>query len=146
MAVQRPSRRLHSIRLFYPLNGTEHGSQPFLTTHDRELVCVLEVRIEPGDLNPRPHSADRHSTNSTTGWGDIISKLKITGALPNSMPTKIVLFNHFFAQHISCLSNESPECEIFPKVLKSALVTPIFQNGDPISLLIILDQFQFSTG
>ena len=39
---------------FYPLTGTEHGSQPSLTTLDRELVSVLEVRIEPGDLNPRP--------------------------------------------------------------------------------------------
>ena len=36
------------------LTGTEHGSQPSLTTDDRELVSVLEVRIEPGDLNPRP--------------------------------------------------------------------------------------------
>ena len=36
------------------LTGTEHGSQPSLTTRDRELVSVLEVRIEPGDLNPRP--------------------------------------------------------------------------------------------
>ena len=40
--------------LFYPLTGTEHGSQPSLTTRDRELVSVQEVRIEPGDLNPRP--------------------------------------------------------------------------------------------
>ena len=38
---------------FYPLTGTEHGSQPSLTTRDRELVSVVEVRIEPGDLNPR---------------------------------------------------------------------------------------------
>ena len=38
---------------FYPVTGTEHGSQPSLTTCDRELVSVLEVRIEPGDLNPR---------------------------------------------------------------------------------------------
>ena len=39
---------------FYPLTGTELGSQPSLTTRDRELVSVLEVRIEPGDLNQRP--------------------------------------------------------------------------------------------
>ena len=39
---------------FYPLNGTEHGSKPSLTNRDRELVSVIEVRIEPGDLNPRP--------------------------------------------------------------------------------------------
>ena len=45
---------LHRMRLFPPLNGTEHGSQPSLTTRDRELVSVLEVRIEPGDLNQRP--------------------------------------------------------------------------------------------
>ena len=38
----------------YTLNGTEHGFQPSLTTRDRELVSVLEVIIEPGDLNPRP--------------------------------------------------------------------------------------------
>ena len=51
MAVQRLGR----MRLFFPpLNGTEHGSQPSLTTRDRELVSVLEVRIEPGYLNPRP--------------------------------------------------------------------------------------------
>ena len=37
-----------------PLNDTEQVSQPSLTTRDRELVSVLEVRIEPGDLNPRP--------------------------------------------------------------------------------------------
>ena len=42
------------MRLFYPLNGAEHGSQPFLTTLDRELVSVLEVKIDPGDLNPKP--------------------------------------------------------------------------------------------
>ena len=54
MAVQWPSRRLHRPRLiFCPLTGTEYGSQPSLTTRDRELVSVLEVRIEPGDLNPR---------------------------------------------------------------------------------------------
>ena len=39
---------------FYPLNGAEHGSQPSLTTSDRELIYVLEVIIEPGNLNPRP--------------------------------------------------------------------------------------------
>ena len=39
---------------FYPLTGTDHGSQPSLITRDKELVSVLEVRIEPGDLNPRP--------------------------------------------------------------------------------------------
>ena len=55
-SVQRPSRRLHRRRLFfsYPLAGTELGSQPSLTARDRELVSVLEIRIEPGDLNPRP--------------------------------------------------------------------------------------------
>ena len=55
VAGQRPSRRLHRWRLFfYPLTGTERGSQPSLTARDRELASVLEVRIEPGDLNPRP--------------------------------------------------------------------------------------------
>ena len=33
---------------FHPLNGTEHGSHPSLTTRDRDLVSVLEVRIEAG--------------------------------------------------------------------------------------------------
>ena len=44
-----------TVEDFYcPLNGTEHGSQPSLTTRDRELEnWILEVRIEPGDLNPR---------------------------------------------------------------------------------------------
>ena len=55
LAVQRPSRRLHRRRLFfYPLAGTELGSQPSLTARDRELVSVLEIRIGSGDLNPRP--------------------------------------------------------------------------------------------
>ena len=54
VAVQRPSRWLHRRRLFfYQPTGTVNGSQPCLTTRDRELVSVLEVRIEPGDLNPR---------------------------------------------------------------------------------------------
>ena len=39
---------------FHHFNRTEHGSHPSLTTRDRELVSVLEVRIEQGDLNPRP--------------------------------------------------------------------------------------------
>ena len=39
---------------FHQLNGTQHGSSPSLTTRNRELVSVQEVRIEPGDLNPRP--------------------------------------------------------------------------------------------
>ena len=39
---------------FHPLNGSEHGPHPSLTTRDRGLVSVLEVRIEPGDLNLKP--------------------------------------------------------------------------------------------
>ena len=39
---------------FHPLNDTENGPTPSLTTRDRELVSVLEVTLEPGDLNPRP--------------------------------------------------------------------------------------------
>ena len=55
MAVERPSRRLQSRGLFFlPTTGIELGSKPSVTTRDRELVSVLEVRIEPGDLNPRP--------------------------------------------------------------------------------------------
>ena len=30
------------------------GLHPPLTTRDRELVSILEVRIQPGDLNLRP--------------------------------------------------------------------------------------------
>ena len=52
---------------FYPLNGAEHGSQPSLTPRDRELVSVLEVRIDPGDLNLRP-LADTAVRHSTKGW------------------------------------------------------------------------------
>ena len=37
---------------FHPLNITQHGYHPSLTTRGRERVYVLEVRIEPGDLNP----------------------------------------------------------------------------------------------
>ena len=43
-----------AVDFFYALNGTEHGSQPSLTSRVRELFYVLEVRIEPGDLNQRP--------------------------------------------------------------------------------------------
>ena len=35
---------------FHPLYSAEHGSPPPLTTRDRELVSVLEVRIVPMDL------------------------------------------------------------------------------------------------
>ena len=52
MAVQRPSQDSIVGDFFYPLNGTENWSPPSLTTCDGELVSVLEVRIEPGDLNP----------------------------------------------------------------------------------------------
>ena len=50
VAVQQPSQRLHRMIFFSQLNGTEHGPQPSLTTHDREQVSVLEVNIKPGDL------------------------------------------------------------------------------------------------
>ena len=29
---------------FHPINGSEHGSPPSLTTRDKELVSVLELR------------------------------------------------------------------------------------------------------
>ena len=54
VAVQRPSRWLLRRMFFHPLNGTKHGSPPSLTTRDREMVYVLQVRIEPRDLNLRP--------------------------------------------------------------------------------------------
>ena len=44
LAVQRPSREWI---FFHLINGTEHGSPPSLTTSDRELVSVLELRINP---------------------------------------------------------------------------------------------------
>ena len=53
---------------FYPLNGSVRGSQPSLTTRDRELVSVLEVKIEP----ETSASEIRHSTDSTTGWGGCV--------------------------------------------------------------------------
>ena len=56
---------------FYPLNGAESGSQPSLTTRDRELISVLEVRIEPGDLNPRPLTP-QSVTLPTLPWGGMI--------------------------------------------------------------------------
>ena len=39
---------------FHPLNGTELGSLPSLITRDREQFSVLEVRIEPKDMDQRP--------------------------------------------------------------------------------------------
>ena len=57
-----------TVDVFSPLNGTEHGSAPSLTTRDTELVSNLVVRIELWDLNPRPlNVAVRQSTNSTMG-------------------------------------------------------------------------------
>ena len=66
VAVQRPSRRLHRWDVFFPLNGTEDGSAPSLTTRDRELVSVLEVRIESGIEPGTSDSAVRLCTHSTT--------------------------------------------------------------------------------
>ena len=51
---RRPCRSLRRRLFLYPLNCREHGSPPSLTTSDTELVSVLEVRIKPQDLNPRP--------------------------------------------------------------------------------------------
>ena len=73
VAVYRPSWRPHRMRLFFhPLNATEHGSPPPLTTCDRELVSVLEERIEPGDLNPRPLTPQsvtlRTGVHLSTNW------------------------------------------------------------------------------
>ena len=39
---------------FCALDGTENRSPLSLTTRGRELVSVLEVGIEPGDLNQGP--------------------------------------------------------------------------------------------
>ena len=74
VSVQRPSRRLHRRRAFDPLNGTENGSQLSLTTRDREQVSVLEVRIEPGDLNTRPLTPQSVTlpTLPLAGWYDYI--------------------------------------------------------------------------
>ena len=59
MAVQVEDSHRRTL-FFNPLNGREDGlrmvNPPSLTTRDRELVSVLEVRIDPGDLNPRPLS------------------------------------------------------------------------------------------
>lgn len=34
---------------FHSVNGAEDGPSPALSTHDRELVPVLEARVEPRD-------------------------------------------------------------------------------------------------
>ena len=61
---------------FYPLNGTEHGSQPSLITRDRELVSILEVTIEPGDLNQRPLTPQPVTlpTLPRAGWCECFGK------------------------------------------------------------------------
>ena len=91
MAVQRPSRRLHRRRLFfYPLTGTEHGSQPRLTTRDRELVSVLKVRIEPGDLNPRPLTPESVTIPTLPRAAFSVPALSLLiSTLPNSLPTTL---------------------------------------------------------
>ena len=40
--------------IFFTHLPVQSLSQLSLTARDRELVSVLEIRIEPGDLNPRP--------------------------------------------------------------------------------------------
>ena len=51
VAVQWPSRRLHRRRLFFTHLTVQSRSPPSTTTLDRELVSVLEVIIEPGDVS-----------------------------------------------------------------------------------------------
>ena len=71
VAVQRPSRRLHRRRLFFlPTYRYRAWVQPSLTARDRELVSALEVRIEPGDLNPRSltHQSATLPTLPRAGW------------------------------------------------------------------------------
>ena len=67
---------LQETIFLYPLAGTELGSQPSLTGHDRELVSVLEVRIEPGDLNLRPLTP-QSVTLPTLPWAGFCKNARI---------------------------------------------------------------------
>ena len=76
----------------HPRNGTEHGSPPPLTTHDRELVSVVEVRIEPGDLNLRPLTPQSVTlpTQPRAGWS-IKFKGKVKVFMASSLPVEYLL-------------------------------------------------------
>ena len=65
---------------FHPLNSTEHGSHPSLTICDRELVSVLEVRIDPWHLNTRPLTSESVTLPTLPGW--VAPFLFIVVALP----------------------------------------------------------------
>ena len=87
---------------FYPLNGTEHGSQPSLTTRDRELVSVLEVRIEPGDLNRRPLTLQSVTLPTLPRvmpmWNDLIyvDLNDLAGAMPFYWTSCLLPFVHYW--------------------------------------------------
>ena len=80
------------MRLFPPLNGTEHGSQPSLNTRDRELVSVLEVRIEPGDLNPRPLTPQSVTQPTIQRAG--LTIIYNTNLVPWNHPPSKLVFNN----------------------------------------------------
>ena len=71
MAVQRQVEDSTAGDYFvYQFTGTEHGSQPSLATCDRELVSVLEARIEPRDLNLR-YLTPQSVTLPTLPWAGL---------------------------------------------------------------------------
>ena len=76
--------------LFYPLNGTEHGSQPSLTTRDRELVSVLEVKIEPGDLNQRPLAPQSVTLPTLPIAGSLLFKNILSILNPKFNPVQLI--------------------------------------------------------
>ena len=63
----------------------------------------------------------------------IISKLKISKCGHTVLPTKILIeVKHLLAEPISFLFNESFACGVFPDILKSAVIRPIFKKDDPL--------------
>ena len=62
----------------------------------------------------------------------IISKLKISKCGPNVLPTKVLIKVKHLTEPISFLVNEYFACGIFPDILKSAIITPVFKKDHPL--------------
>ena len=78
VAVQRPSRRLHRRGLFfYPLTGTELGSQPSLTTRDRELVSVVKQTIKVAKRMTDWRLWEQLGTDFKANWKKIFKEVKL---------------------------------------------------------------------
>ena len=106
-----------------------------------------------GNSNHRPISLNECSLDEVVKLINNISISKACG--PFSIPTKILKeFSNILSPIITVLVNKSLREGVFPKLLKSALVCPIYKKSDktkcanyrPISLLSNLSKTSLCTG